>query len=129
MYTFAKDIAAMKEHDFSGIYKVTACESIFTGGVFKQKLTCLREISQSVDSSNTNATKSGMSIMNIGGDQPLPSTLNTQLDIAIPPNTATTAPSGAGDMTKPQDQTGITKMMNSTAGNDAITPSGLQNLG
>lgn len=129
MYTFAKDIAAMKEHDFSGIYKVTACESIFSGGVFKQKLTCLREISQSVDSSNSNATKSGMSIMNIGGDQPLPSTLNEQLDLAIPPNTATTAPSGAGDMTKPQDQTGITKMMNSTAGNDAITPSGLHNLG
>jgi hypothetical protein len=31
-----------KESSFSGVYRVTQCESIFADGLFKQKLRCLR---------------------------------------------------------------------------------------
>lgn len=38
-----------KESPFSGIYRVTMCESIFSEGVFKQKLTVIRMPGQSLD--------------------------------------------------------------------------------
>jgi hypothetical protein len=39
----------MKESPFSGIYRVIRCENVFNGGVFTQKLECLRMIGQSVE--------------------------------------------------------------------------------
>jgi hypothetical protein len=39
LYEFA---SAGKESSFSGIYRITTCESTFSDGVFKQKLKCLR---------------------------------------------------------------------------------------
>jgi hypothetical protein len=41
-----------KESPFSGIYRVTACESQFNEGQFKQKLTCIRMPGQAIDYAN-----------------------------------------------------------------------------
>jgi hypothetical protein len=41
-----------KESPFSGIYRVTACESQFNEGQFKQKLTCIRLPGQAFDYAN-----------------------------------------------------------------------------
>jgi len=38
-----------KESPFSGIYRVTKCESFFDGGIFKQTLNCVRMPGQSVE--------------------------------------------------------------------------------
>jgi len=38
-----------KQSPFSGIYKVTQCESMFNEGTFKQKLACLRMPSQEIE--------------------------------------------------------------------------------
>lgn len=46
LYEFAN---AGKESPFSGIYRVTQCESQFNEGTFKQKLTCIRMPGQAID--------------------------------------------------------------------------------
>jgi hypothetical protein len=38
-----------KESPFSGIYKVNQCESVFTDGTFRQKLSCMRMPSQDIE--------------------------------------------------------------------------------
>jgi len=40
------------ESPFSGVYKVTQCESVFNEGTFKQKLSCLRMPGQAIDTAN-----------------------------------------------------------------------------
>lgn len=45
---------AGKESPFSGIYRVTQCENTFNDGVFKQKLTCIRQVGQSQDFQDKN---------------------------------------------------------------------------
>jgi hypothetical protein len=44
LYNFPKG-----ESPFTGIYRVTMCENIFSDGIFKQKLTCIRMPGQSSD--------------------------------------------------------------------------------
>lgn len=46
MYKFAVN---QKESPFSGIYRVTMCENVFSEGTFKQKLTCIRMPGQPQD--------------------------------------------------------------------------------
>ncbi len=45
---------AGKESPFSGIYRVTQCENSFNDGLFKQKLTCIRQVGQSQDFQDKN---------------------------------------------------------------------------
>jgi len=44
LYNFPK-----AESPFTGIYRVTMCENIFSDGIFKQKLTCIRMPGQPAD--------------------------------------------------------------------------------
>jgi hypothetical protein len=131
LYLFASDDVAMKENDFSGIYRVTRCESIFSGGVFKQKLTCLRQPKLSVDAPKTGNDTTNNAMVNLGGDQPLPSSLNEQMNLAIPPETTPTpteqtTSTGQSyniiDRYKPEDKARVTKMLNSQPGsNDPLS--------
>ena len=54
-----------KESPFSGIYRVTQCENTFNDGVFKQKLTCIRQVGQSQDFKDSNPNN----IANIANDK------------------------------------------------------------
>lgn len=130
MYLFASDDVAMKENDFSGIYRVTICESVFSGGVFKQKLTCLRQPKMSVDAPKTGNDNTNNSMVNLGGDLPLPSSLNEQMNLAIPPETtpSTDQTTSTGqsyniiDRYKPEDRARVSKMLNSQPGsNDPLS--------
>jgi hypothetical protein len=49
LYQFPND---GRESPFSGIYKVTMCENVFTDGVFKQQLKCIRMPLQASDFDN-----------------------------------------------------------------------------
>lgn len=42
------------ESPFSGIYRVTLCENTFNDGIFKQRLTCIRQVGQSQDFEGNN---------------------------------------------------------------------------
>ena len=48
----------MKDTPFSGIFRVTQCDSIFADGTFKQKLTCIRMPGQSADVQDVGKLKS-----------------------------------------------------------------------
>lgn len=117
MYLFASDDVAMKENDFSGIYRVTRCESVFSSGVFKQKLTCLRQPKLSVDAPKTGNDNTNNSMVNLGGDQPLPSSLTEQMNLAIPPDVNAT---GQAASTKP-DEMQVSKVLNSQPGNNLLS--------
>ena len=134
MYLFASDDVAMKENDFSGIYRVTICESVFSGGVFKQKLTCLRQPKMSVDAPKTGNDTTSNAMVNLGGDLPLPSSLNEQMNLAIPPETTPSSSPSAEQTTstgqsyniidryKPEDRARVNKMLNSQPGsNDPLS--------
>lgn len=131
LYVFASDDVAMKENDFSGIYRVARCESVFSNGVFKQKLTCLRQPKLSVDAPKAASDNASNPTMNLGGDQPLPSTLNEQMNLAIPPNSASTpteqtTSTGQSyniiDRYKPEDRARVSKMLNAQPGsNDPLS--------
>lgn len=74
LYEFA---TGGKISPFSGIYRVSACESNFNEGTFKQKLTCLRMPGQATDYKDNppelpvKTDKATSSSMTIGGDEPL----------------------------------------------------------
>ena len=69
---------AGKESPFSGIYRVTLCENTFSDGIFKQKLTCIRQVGQSQDYGGSNPNeisklaidKLTSMISNIGKEEP-----------------------------------------------------------
>jgi hypothetical protein len=73
---------AGKESPFSGIFRVTQCENVFADGVFKQKLTCLRQVGQSQDFKDGNPNNIGQIVMDkakslavsFGKDVPVPAT-------------------------------------------------------
>jgi len=74
---------AGKESPFSGIYRVTMCDNMFSDGMFKQKLTCIRQVGQSQDYSGNNPNeisklaidKLTSLISNVGKEEPPKSTL------------------------------------------------------
>lgn len=51
LYKYASTVT---DSPFSGIYRVIRCENSFSGGVFTQKLECLRMIGQSLDFKDSN---------------------------------------------------------------------------
>ena len=76
LYEFA---TGGKVSPFSGIYRVSACESVFVDGTFKQKLTCLRMPGQAVDYKDNppellnDPNIPTSSAMTIGSDEPVAS--------------------------------------------------------
>ena len=59
-----------KDSPFSGIYKVTKCESTFNDGVFKQTLRCLRMKGQKFDYDKPPATSKQTALLTkVGGEQ------------------------------------------------------------
>ena len=76
LYEFA---TGGKVSPFSGIYRVSACESVFADGAFKQKLTCLRMPGQAVDYKDNppellnDPNIPTSSAMTIGSDEPVAS--------------------------------------------------------
>jgi hypothetical protein len=75
-----------KESPFSGIYRVTMCESNFSEGVFKQKLTCIRMPAQSLDyqdkpadvTSQIRSSQENSNIRGVGKEEPDRSGVNTE---------------------------------------------------
>lgn len=74
LYEFA---TGGKVSPFSGIYRVSACESVFGDGSFKQKLTCLRMPGQAADYTENppelpvKTDKATSGAMTVGGDEPV----------------------------------------------------------
>jgi len=54
-----------KESPFSGIFRVTQCENVFADGLFKQKLSCVRQPGQSQDFKDSNPNQ----IANVANDK------------------------------------------------------------
>lgn len=70
---------AGKVSPFAGIYRVTRCESMFNGGVFKQKLRCIRIPQQTTDFGGVSLPTSKEDAMIAKfGDERKPSTNPTQ---------------------------------------------------
>jgi len=72
-YQFTSD-SSTRENDFSGIYRVTVCESIFSGGMFKQKLTCIRTVKQADLATDTAAPVANTTTSASTAVAPAPST-------------------------------------------------------
>lgn len=70
-----------KQSPFSGIYRVTVCENVFSGGDFKQTLTCVRMPGQSIDFSRLDQSE-------LTEPTREPGTLAAQIGSPLPPPTA-----------------------------------------
>jgi hypothetical protein len=91
----------------------------------------LRQPKLSVDAPKTGNDTTNNAMVNLGGDQPLPSSLNEQMNLAIPPETTPTpteqtTSTGQSyniiDRYKPEDKARVTKMLNSQPGsNDPLS--------
>ena len=79
IYQFSMDSVG-KEHPYSGMYRVTKCESIFKGGTFIQKLSGARMLFPDQNNpSKLQTPEDTSSIMQISGDEKPSSTMNQGL--------------------------------------------------
>jgi hypothetical protein len=79
IYQFSMDSVG-KEHPYSGMYRVTKCESIFKGGTFIQKLSGVRmAFTDEKDPTKLQSSEDTSGIMEITGDAKPSSTMNQGL--------------------------------------------------
>ena len=109
-YQFTSE-KSTRENDFSGVYRVVQCDSTFSGGMFKQKLRCIRipkqaDLATDTQSPAANTSTSASSavapapstppnakadpetttVMQVGPDLPPPATMNQGLaETTTPP--------------------------------------------
>lgn len=78
MYQFA---SVGRESPFGGIYRVVMCESMFSEGLFKQKLKCLRlqKQPQDFDNETRDAEKTEATTTKLDEEKPLPSALYSDI--------------------------------------------------